>query len=87
MGVPSTGEHIFDENIGNQSSGKGKQSKTWSTSECKGKSKEHNGKSKGPKAQSKVKNIENWYLRSSKRDIRHKFGNSGISANGTRLCH
>ena len=51
MGVLSVVEHIFNETARKskrkQSSGKGKQSKSWSKSEGKGNSKEINGKSKG----------------------------------------
>ena len=56
---------------GNQSSGKGKQSKSWPKSEGTGKSNENNGKSKGQstetkdaKGSCKGKHIENWYHRS-----------------------
>ena len=55
-------------NTGKPSSGKEKQSKSWSKSEGKGKIKENKekskGQSKGAKGSCKVKNIENLYLRS-----------------------
>ena len=52
MGVVSAVEHIFNDcnarkSTGKQSSGKGKQSKSWSKSEGQRKSEENKGKSKG----------------------------------------
>ena len=59
MVVSSAVEHIFErdsntrKSTGKQSSGKGKQSKSWSKSEGKGKSEEIKGKSKGKSKGSK----------------------------------
>ena len=70
---------------GKQSSGKGKQSKSWSKSEGKGKSKEIKGKSKGKSKGNKRyqrfakgQNVENWSLTCGTLEIGGKLKHSGI---------
>ena len=72
-------------NTGKQSSGKGKQSKSWSKSEGKGKSEDNKGKSKGQskgskgaKGSHKGKTSKTGLSGLEKIEIRGKLGNSGI---------